>query len=312
MITKLIGNTPMVTLANLALPGSAEIMAKLEMCNPGGSVKDRIALHMIEKAEQSGLLKPGGIIIEATSGNTGIGLGMVAASRGYHLKLVMPDTMSQERLAILETYGAELILTPGAEGMLGSVKAAEKILAANPDYYMPKQFENPANPEIHKLTTGPEILAQTGSRIDAFVAGVGTGGTVSGVGEVLKAAIPRVSIIGVEPAQSPVISGGTAGPHRIQGIGAGFIPAILNRAILDKVVKVEDMDAFLTARDLARKEGILAGLSAGAALFAALRAAAELGKGKRVVVLLPDTGERYLSMAPYFNFELSRHSGKKG
>lgn len=307
-ITTLIGNTPMVALTALVPPDSAEILAKMEMFNPGGSVKDRIALHMINKAEESGELKPGGVIIEATSGNTGIGLAMVAASKGYRLILVMPETMSDERKIILQAYGAELVLTSGEEGMAGSVARAEALLAENPDYYMPRQFENPANPETHRLTTVREILAQTDGKIDAFVAAVGTGGTISGIGEVLKAEVPGVSIIGVEPAQSPVLSGGEPGPHRIQGIGAGFVPKTFNRDVVDRIITVKDLDAYLTSLDLARKEGISAGISAGAAVFAAIQIAEELGPGKRVVVILPDTGERYLTMAPYFRFDLARLS----
>lgn len=305
-VTQLIGNTPMAKLAALVNEDSAEVIAKLEMWNPGGSIKDRIALMMVEKAEQSGILKPGGVIIEATSGNTGIGLAMVAASRGYRIILVMPETMSQERRAILEAYGAELVLTPGAEGMVGSVNRAEEIVAANPGYFMARQFENPANPEVHRLTTAREILEATGGRIDAFVAGIGTGGTITGVGEVLKKEVPGVKIIGVEPAESPVLSGGSPGPHRIQGIGAGFVPAVLNRSVIDEIITVKDIDAFLTSRALAREEGILAGISAGAAVFASVALAKKMGRGKRVVTVLPDTGERYLTMTPYFQLDLNR------
>jgi cysteine synthase A len=231
---------------------------------------------------------------------------MVAASRGYRIILVMPETMSQERRAILEAYGAELVLTPGGEGMNGSVKKAEEIVAANPDYFMARQFDNPANPEVHRLTTAREILEATGGRIDAFVAGIGTGGTITGVGEVLKAEVPGVKIIGVEPAESPILSGGQPGPHRIQGIGANFIPAVLNRAIIDEMITVKDIDAFLTSRALAKQEGILAGISAGAAVYAAVALAKKLGRGKRVVTVLPDTGERYLTMIPYFQLDLNR------
>lgn len=309
-IIGLVGNTPMVKLSKLISGESAEVMAKLEMFNPGGSVKDRIAFHMVQRAEENGQLKPGGVIIEATSGNTGIGLAMVAASKGYRLILVMPDTMSQERRTILEAYGAELVLTPGSEGMKGSVIKAEEILAENPAYFMPRQFQNPANPEIHRLTTAREILEQTGGEIDAFVAGIGTGGTITGVGEALKNEIPGVRIIGVEPAESPVLSGGQPGPHRIQGIGAGFVPETLNLKIVDRIITVKDLDAFLTSRALAREEGILAGFSAGAAVFAAAQVARELGKGKRVVTVIPDGGERYLSMTPYFRLDLARHGIK--
>ncbi len=305
-ITSLIGNTPMIKLSKLAPRGSAEVMAKLEMFNPGGSVKDRIALHMIEKAEKAGLLKPGGTIIEATSGNTGIGLALVAAARGYRLVLVMQETMSLERRSILEAYGAELVLIPGSKGMRGSMDKAEEITAENPEYYMPRQFQNPANPETHRLTTAVEILKQTDGKIDAFVAGIGTGGTISGVGEVLKKEIPGVQIIGVEPAESPILSGGDPGPHRIQGLGANFVPETLNLDIVDRIITVKDFDAYLTSRDLARREGILTGISAGAAVAAAIKVARELGIGKRVLTVLPDTGERYLSMAPYFSLDLRR------
>lgn len=305
-VTQLIGNTPMAKLTALVNEDSAEILAKLEMFNPGGSIKDRIALKIVEKAEEAGILKPGGVIIEATSGNTGIGLAMVAASRGYRIILVMPESMSQERRAILEAYGAELILTPGGEGMNGSVKKAEELLAANPNYFMARQFENPANPEVHRLTTAREILKDTEGRIDAFVAGIGTGGTITGVGEVLKAEVPGVKIIAVEPAESPILSGGEPGPHRIQGIGANFIPAVLNRAIIDEIITVKDIDAFLTSRALAKEEGILAGISAGAAVYASVALAKKLGPGKRVVTVLPDTGERYLTMTPYFQLDLNR------
>lgn len=305
-ITSLIGNTPMVKLSALQPNNSAAIFAKLEMFNPGGSVKDRIALHMVNKAEEQGLLRPGGTIVEATSGNTGIGLAMVAAARGYHLILVMPETMSQERRAILEAFGSELILTPGPRGMEGSVEKAEALVHENPNYYMPSQFQNPANPEAHRITTAREIIDQSGGAIDAFVAGIGTGGTISGVGQVLKAEIPHVQIIGVEPVGSAVLTGQEAGPHRIQGIGAGFIPEILDRSVIDRIITIKDTDAYLASRKLARKQGILAGISAGAAVLAAISIAQELGPGKRVVTILPDTGERYLSMAPYFRHDLQR------
>lgn len=305
-ITSLIGNTPLFRLIRVVPSGAAEIYAKLEMFNPGGSIKDRIANHMVKRAEEEGLLKPGGTIIEATSGNTGIGLAMVAASRGYRLILVMPETMSQERKSILESFGAELMLTPGTAGMKGSVEKAEEILAENPDYFMPRQFENPANPEIHRLTTAREILEQTQRDVDAFVAGIGTGGTISGVGEVLKKEIPGVQVIGVEPAESPVLSGGKPGPHRIQGIGAGFVPKTLNLNIVDRIITVKDIDAYLTSQELAKKEGILTGISAGAAVYGAIEVAKELGPGKKIVTILPDTGERYLSMAPYFQIDLKR------
>lgn len=305
-ITDAVGNTPLVQLTKLPAAGGAEIFAKLEMFNPGGSIKDRIALHMVKKAEAEGQLKPGGVIIEATSGNTGIGLAMVAASRGYRLILVMPETMSQERKSILESYGAELILTPGEEVMNGAVAKANEILQENPDYFMPCQFENPANPEIHRLTTAREILKQTDGKVDAFVAAIGSGGTISGIGEVLKAECPGVQIIGVEPAESPVLSGGKPGPHRIQGIGPGFVPKTLNMKILDRILTIKDIDAYIMSQRLVKEEGISAGISAGAAVAAAIAIAQELGQGKRVVTIIPDSGERYMSMAPYFQLDLRR------
>jgi cysteine synthase A len=305
-VIELIGDTPLVRLENLTGPGYAEVLAKLEFYNPGGSVKDRIALHMLEVAEQQGLLQPGGTIVESTSGNTGIGLALVAAAKGYKLILVMPDTMSLERQNILKAYGAEILLTPGIDGMDGSLRKMEEILRQNPGYYAPRQFENPANPEVHRLTTAREILDQAGGRIDAFVAGIGTGGTISGVGEVLKEELPHVKIIGVEPSASAVLSGGMAGPHKIQGIGAGFIPRVLNRQVLDRIFTVSDEDAFTTSLRLAREEGLLVGISAGAAACAALQVARELGPGKRVVTILPDTGERYLSMWSYFRLDLRK------
>ncbi|AVX31392.1 cysteine synthase A [Carboxydocella thermautotrophica] len=294
-IAELIGQTPLVRLNKLVDENMAEVYVKLESFNPGSSVKDRIALSMIEAAEQAGILKPGATIVEPTSGNTGIGLAMVAASKGYKLILVMPETMSIERRNLLKAYGAELILTPGSEGMKGAVRRAEELLAQNPDYFLPQQFKNPANPEIHRKTTALEILEQTGGQLDAFVGGVGTGGTITGVGEVLKEKIPGVKIVAVEPAASPVLSGGNPGPHKIQGIGAGFVPDVLNTKIYDQVIQVTNEDAMETARNLARKEGILVGISSGAAVWAALKVAKELGAGKRVVVVAPDTGERYLS-----------------
>jgi len=290
-----IGHTPMVLLKNMGPAEGAEIYAKLEGSNPGGSVKDRIALSMVEEAEGSGQLKPGGTIVEPTSGNTGIGLGIVAAVKGYRLVLTMPDTMSVERRKMLAAFGAQLVLTPGADGMRGAVARAEALVAENPGYFMPQQFNNPANPEIHRKTTAREILSALGGRVDAFVAGVGTGGTITGVGEVLKARNKDVLIIAVEPAASPVLSGGNPGPHKIQGIGAGFVPAVLNTQIYDEVIQVTNEDAAKTTRDLAVKEGILAGISSGAALYAAIKVAARLGRGRNVVVVLPDRGERYLS-----------------
>ncbi|MGE5554493.1 MAG: cysteine synthase A [Betaproteobacteria bacterium] len=300
-VSDLIGNTPLVRLSKLVEPAMAEILAKVEGKNPGGSVKDRIALAMIEAAERDGKLKPGGTIVEPTSGNTGIGLAMVAAARGYRLVLVMPETMSVERRALLGAYGAELVLTPGPEGMAGAVRRAEEILAEHPDYFMPQQFKNPANPEIHRRTTAEEIWRATGGELDAFVAGVGTGGTITGVGSVLKERRPETLVVAVEPAASPVLSGGQPGPHKIQGIGAGFIPEVLDRSLLDRIITVTNEDAFQTAADLSRREGLLVGISSGAAVYAALQVAKELGAGKRVVVILPDTGERYLSIEQLFH-----------
>jgi cysteine synthase A len=292
-ILDLVGDTPVVRLRRLPPAGSATIWAKLEAANPGGSVKDRIAVAMVEAAEESGVLKQGGAIVEPTSGNTGIGLAMVAAVKGYRLILTMPETMSAERRALLKAYGAELVLTPGAEGMRGAIARAEEMAREN-GYFMPQQFRNPANPEIHRRATAREILEQVG-HLDAFVTGVGTGGTVTGVGEVLKQALPQVLIGAVEPAASPVLSGGAPGRHRIQGIGAGFVPEILNTRVIDEIVRVTDEDAAQTARQLARQEGILAGISSGAATWAAMQIAQRLGEGRVVVTVLPSTGERYLS-----------------
>ncbi|MGQ9584219.1 MAG: cysteine synthase A [Anaerolineae bacterium] len=290
-----IGRTPVVRLQRLPGAGSAAIWAKLEGFNPGGSVKDRIALAMVEAAERDGLLAPGGTLVEPTSGNTGIGLAMVAAARGYRLILTMPETMTAERRALLRAYGAELVLTPGPKGMRGAVEEAEALVRQNPGFFMPQQFNNPANPQVHRETTAREILEQVPGPVDAFVAGVGTGGTITGVGEVLKARWPAVRVVAVEPADSPVLSGGKPGPHRIQGIGAGFVPAVLRLDLLDEIVQVTYEAARETAQRLAREEGVLAGISSGAAAWAALRVAARLGAGKTVVVVLPDTGERYLS-----------------
>ena len=300
-ILDLIGQTPIVRLNRIVQPGSAEVWAKLESFNPGGSVKDRIALSMVKAAEKDGRLKPGGTIVEPTSGNTGIGLAMVSAAKGYRLILCMPETMSLERRALLKAYGAELVLTPGSEGMRGAIKKAQEILSEHPDYFMPQQFANAANPEIHRLTTAQEILEQMDNDLDAFVAGVGTGGTITGVGQVLKQQLPHVKVFAIEPANSPVLSGGEPGSHRIQGIGAGFVPQVLDTSIYDQVIKVADTDALATARMLAREEGILVGISSGAAAFAALQVAKKLGEGKKVVVVLPDTGERYLSIPDLFN-----------
>ncbi|KGK91631.1 cysteine synthase [Desulfosporosinus sp. HMP52] len=293
-ITDLIGKTPLVRLQRIVKPGMANVYVKVEFFNPGGSVKDRIAWGMIKDAEERGILRPGGTIIEPTSGNTGIGLAMIAAARGYRLIVVMPDSLSVERRMLMAAYGAEFILTPGAEGMNGAIAEAKRLLNENPDYFMPQQFENPANPEAHRKTTALELLEQL-QEIDAFVAGIGTGGTITGVGEVLKARLPEIQIIGAEPASSPVISGGKPGPHKIQGIGAGFIPEVLNKSILDQVIQVSNEDAMETARRMAREEGLLVGISCGAAVSAALQVAATLGEGKNLVVLAPDTGERYLS-----------------
>jgi cysteine synthase A len=300
-ITELIGNTPLVRLNRLTKPGSATIYGKVEFFNPGGSVKDRICLSMINEAERQGKLKPGGTIVEPTSGNTGIGLALVAAVRGYKLILVMPESMSMERASLLSSYGAQLVLTPAWEGMKGSIKEAESILAQNPSYFMPDQFSNPANPAIHKLTTALEIWDALEGKIDAFVAAVGTGGTITGCGEVFKGKNPEIKIIAVEPATSPVLSGGDPGPHKIQGIGAGFIPKVLNRKILDRVITVTDDEAYQTAKQLSKKEGLLVGISAGANVFAAQKIADELGPGKNVVTILCDTGERYISIEKYFN-----------
>ena len=292
-ILDLVGDTPLVRLRRLPDPGAAQVWAKLERFNPGGSVKDRIAKSMIEAAENAGMLEPGSVIVEPTSGNTGIGLAMTAAVKGYGIVLVMPEGLSAERSALFRAYGAEVNLTPRELGMKGAIARAEE-LARQHGYFMPLQFSNPANPEIHRSTTAAEILAQVG-QLDAFVGGVGTGGTITGVGEILKDALPGVEIVAVEPAGSPVLSGGSPGKHRIQGIGAGFVPEVLNTDIIDRVVQVIDRDAAETARRLAREEGILAGISSGAAAWAAMQVASGLGGDKVVVTVLPDTGERYLS-----------------
>ncbi len=302
-ILGLIGETPLVRINRLAEKNSAQIWAKLESFNPGGSVKDRIALSMVRDAEKKGFLKPGGTIVEPTSGNTGVGLAMVAAALGYELIICMPETMSAERRSILELYGAKLILTPGEQGMMGSIKKAEELVRENPTYFMPQQFTNYANPEIHRETTAQEILTQCEGHLDAFVSGVGTGGTITGVGEVLKKRLPNVRIVAVEPDTSAVLSGAEPGPHGIQGIGAGFVPTVLNQSVYDQIIRVKDKDALGMVGRLAREEGILSGISAGAAMSAALQVAQELGSGAKVVVLLPDTGERYLSMASLFKSE---------
>ena len=292
----LIGNTPMVELPKVSPRNGATILGKMESLNPAGSVKDRIAYSMIEEAERSGRLRPGATIVEPTSGNTGIGLAMVAAVKGYRLILTMPDDMSIERRTLLQRFGAEVILTPAIEGMTGAVFAAEELCRENPDYFIPQQFNNPANPEIHRQTTAQEILEVTGGQVDAFVAGVGTGGTITGVGEILKVKIPGVKIIGVEPAKSPVLQGGRARPHGIQGIGASFIPGVLNMEVLDEIITVSDEDAYKMTARLTREEGLLVGVSAGANVYAAAKVARDLEKGKVVVTILPDTGERYLSV----------------
>ncbi len=295
-VLDLIGGTPLVRLNRVVQEGWAEVVGKVESLNPAGSVKDRIALSMIEAAEREGRLKPGDTIVEPTSGNTGIGLAMVAAVKGYRLIVAMPEDMSLARRDLLARYGAEIVLTPAIEGMTGAVYAAQEMMNEHPDYFMAQQFENPANPDVHRRTTAKEILDATGGRLDAFVVGVGTGGTITGVGEVLKAQSPDVRIIAVEPARSPVLQGGRAGITAIQGIGAGFAPGILNREVLDEIMSVGDEEAIEMSRRLAREEGLLVGISAGANVVAALKIAKQMGQGKRVVTVLPDTGERYLTM----------------
>jgi cysteine synthase A len=295
-ITETIGHTPLVRLHRIANGSKAQVVAKLESFNPLSSVKDRIGAAMITDAEERGLLKPGAVLVEPTSGNTGIALAFVAASRGYRLILTMPDTMSVERRQLLEIFGAELVLTPGAEGMKGAIRKAEELEATIPGALMLQQFNNPANPEIHRRTTAEEIWNDTDGQADILVAGVGTGGTITGIGEVLKARKPGFRVIAVEPADSPVLSGGQAGPHKIQGIGAGFVPQVLNKAVIDEIVKVTNENAGIIARRLAREEGILAGISCGAAVWAALEIAKRPeNEGKLVVAILPDTGERYLT-----------------
>ena len=296
-VLELIGHTPLVRLNRLPKSDGALVIAKVESLNPGGSVKDRIALSMVEDAERQGLLRPGGTLVEPTSGNTGIGLAIAAAVKGYRLILTMPDDMSVERQRLLARLGAEIHLTPAIEGMTGAVFAAQELVREHPDYVMPQQFQNPANPEAHRRGTALEILeALGGQRLDAFVAGVGTGGTLTGVGEILKEKMSGVRVVAVEPARSPVLSGGRARPHAIQGIGASFVPGVLNRSIIDEIITVRDEDAIAWSRRLAREEGLLVGISAGAAVFAACAVAATLTPAQLVLTVLPDTGERYLSL----------------
>jgi cysteine synthase A len=294
-ICELVGHTPIVRLNRIAEPGWADLLAKLEFLNPGGSVKDRIGLSMIEAAERDGRLRPGGTIVEPTSGNTGVGLAMVAAAKGYRVILTMPEDMSVERLNLLQAFGAEIILTPRNDVMQGAIDKAEELLRENPDYFMPHQFRNVANPDAHRRTTAPEILDVVGEDLDALVVGIGTGGTATGLGEVLKKAIPRLQLYAVEPSDSAVLSGGAPAPHQIQGIGAGFVPEILNTEVLDHVVPVQYADARRRTRLLAETEGILTGVSSGAILHVAIEVAQKLGSGKRVLAILCDTGERYLS-----------------
>ena len=305
-LTELIGKTPLLELSNYEKKNglNAKIVAKLEYFNPGGSVKDRIALAMIDDAERRGVLKKGSVIIEPTSGNTGIGLASVAAARGYRLIITMPETMSVERRILMRAYGAEIVLTEGAKGMKGAIAKAEELAASTPNSFIPGQFDNPANPAIHRATTGPEIWEDTDGKVDIFVAGAGTGGTVTGVGEYLKSKNPNIRIVVVEPADSPVLSEGHAGPHKIQGIGAGFVPAVLNTAVYDEIIPVKNEDAFATARAIGTEEGLLVGISSGAAAWAATQLAKRPeNAGKTIVVLLPDTGERYLSTALFADLQ---------
>ena len=298
-VTELIGKTPIVKLNKIVPEDSADVFVKLEFFNPGGSVKDRIALSMIEKAEHDGLLKPGDTIIEPTSGNTGIGLSMVGVAKGYKVIIVMPETMSIERRLLMKGYGAELILTPGVDGISGSIREAERLAKEN-GYFLPLQFENEANPLVHEKTTGPEIHQAFGvNGLDAFVAGIGTGGTITGAGRELKRVYPKIELVVVEPAESAILEGKEAGPHKIQGIGTGFVPKTLDTSVYNKVLSVTGDEAMETAREVGRKEGILVGISSGAAIAAALKVAKELGKGKKVLAVVPDNGERYLSTALY-------------
>lgn len=301
-VAELIGETPIVKLNNIGTEDSADIYVKLEYYNPGSSVKDRIANAMIGQAEIDGLLAPGGTIVEPTSGNTGIGLAMVAAAKGYKLVVTMPDTMSKERRNLLSAYGAEIVLTPGAKGMKGAIEKATELVEEH-GYFMPQQFNNEANPRVHAASTGKEIVAQMPEGIDAFVAGIGTGGTITGVGQVLKETFDNVKIYAVEPEDSPILSGGSPGPHKIQGIGAGFIPEVLDTKIYDEVIKVTNEEAFSAARHIAKTQGILGGISSGAAVSAAIKVAAKLEKGQKVLAILPDNGERYLSTALYEHSE---------
>lgn len=300
-IAELVGQTPIVKMNRLVEETSADVYLKLEYMNPGSSVKDRIALAMIEAAEESGNLKQGDTIIEPTSGNTGIGLAMIAAAKGYKSILVMPETMSMERRNLLRAYGAELVLTPGPEGMGGAIRKAEE-LAKEHGYFMPQQFKNVSNPEVHRRTTGKEIVEQMGEQLDAFISGIGTGGTITGAGQVLKDHFKDIKIYAVEPVDSPVLSGGKPGPHKIQGIGAGFVPDILDTKVYDEIIQVATDDAFEYARRAAKEEGILGGISSGAAIYAALKVAKQLGKGKKVLAIIPSNGERYLS-TPLYQFE---------
>jgi len=301
-VTELTGNTPIIRINRLREPGSAEILAKLELFNPAGSVKDRVALNMIERAEEEGLIQPDTVVIEPSSGNTGIGIAMICAARGYRCIIVIPDSMSLERIFLLRRFGAEVVLTPAREDMLGAMRKAEELAKKHPKAFVPFQFKNRWNPEAHMRTTALEILEATEGRVDAFVSGVGTGGTITGVGKILKERCPGVRVIAVEPARSAVLGGGKADSHRIQGIGAGFVPEVLDRSVIDDVRSVSDRDAFERMKQLGAKEGILAGISAGAAFHVAQDIARELGEGKRVVTVFGDTGERYLTIQHYFEF----------